>query len=303
MLERLSVVVGAARVWYIEREASGDGAKAPILLLHGLIATAAMFEALIAELPTDRRVVALDLPGTGERDVSFEGLARVVRDLCGEIGLVRPVILGHSHGGAIALRVAASFRDFPEALILLSPAHPFMKRDRLLVRFFMSPPGRMFARAMPLFPRFMQEFAFRRMLGPVGRKRGVNFEAYRKRLCERGVVSLVLRMVENWTSDMRVLGDDLQREIIRTPALFLWGDCDRVVPLSTAPELQRHIRMWEQSTLRDVGHLSNEEAPEKCGSLIRTWLIRLETHPKYLRIDESMAAGETVRARPERIDG
>jgi pimeloyl-ACP methyl ester carboxylesterase len=290
MLERLSVVVDGMTVSYIEREASGDGAKAPIILLHGLIATAATFESLIAQLPADRRVIALDLPGAmidgSECDVSFEGLARAVHDLCGELGVVRPVILGHSHGGAIALRIAASFREFAAALILLDPAHPFMKRDRFLVRFFTSAPGRMFARAMPSFPRPMQRFAFRRMLGPAGRKRGVNFEAYRARLCETGVVALVLRMIDSWSGDMKALGNDVQREIIRTPAALLWGDHDRVVPLSTAPELQRHIRMWEQFTLPGVGHLSNEEAPEKCGSLIRTWLIWFETHPKYLRTDE-----------------
>ena len=55
------VVVRGVRLAYIEREAVGGQNASPILLLHALLATAETLTELIAGLPPDRRIVAIDL--------------------------------------------------------------------------------------------------------------------------------------------------------------------------------------------------------------------------------------------------
>jgi magnesium chelatase accessory protein len=279
MLKHSTVVVDGISISYLEREPAAGTQQTPLLLLHGLIATADTFAALIAQLPVDRRIVALNLPGTSltgresDRDLSFAGFANLVRGAAAELGLHRPIVLGHSHGGAIALQMAATDPDFAAALILLSPAHPYLYRERPLVAFYCSPPGRAFAYLLPWLPQRLQIFGFRRMLGPAARKGSVDFTPYRQRLRAPHAVEQVLLQLRTWTSDMDRLDNDLQKQALEMPVLFLWGDHDPVVPLTTGPALQRHMTQWQEFTLPGVGHLANEEAPEKCGSLIRTWLI------------------------------
>jgi pimeloyl-ACP methyl ester carboxylesterase len=123
----------------------------------------------------------------------------------------------------------------------------------------------------------MQGLGFRRLMGPKGRKANVDFRAYRSSLEDPETVSLVLRLIKTWTADMDALGRRMISKPIATPTVFLWGDCDPVVPIATAAALQRHMTRWEMFTLGDVGHLPNDEAPKECGRLIRTWLIWLDT--------------------------
>ncbi|HEY5330520.1 MAG TPA: alpha/beta hydrolase [Acidobacteriaceae bacterium] len=280
MIERQSVVVDGIRLSYVERDAVGVEEKAPLLLLHGLIASAETFAALVRELPVDRRIIALNLPGTelaGPSDLSLRGLAKLVVAFAAVVGLERPIVLGHSHGGAIALQIGASFSGAVGGLILLCPAHPFLHRERPLIWFYNSWIGGMVARSFRLFPQWCQGLGFRRLMGPKGRKVDVDFKPYRASLAEPATVESVLRLIKTWNADMDALGREIEAEPIRLPVLFLWGDSDPVVPIGTAAALQKHMTRWEQFTLRGVGHLPNDEAAGECGKIIRTWLIWLDT--------------------------
>ena len=232
-LTRSSVTVAGLSLSFLDRP--GDDTKAAIVLLHGLIAEAEVFRKLIAELPIDRRIVALDLPGAGysERpltaDVGFAGVAALVEEAIRTLGLHRPIVLGHSHGGAIALQLAVSHPDSIGALILMCPAHPFSQHEDKLIRFWLSPVGRRFARIVPRLPRRLHLFAFRRMPGSRSSMGYADLEPYLHTLTFPGSVPHILRLLESWRQDMKILGAALQKRSIDAPALFLWGDRDIVV--------------------------------------------------------------------------
>jgi pimeloyl-ACP methyl ester carboxylesterase len=83
--------------------------------------------------------VALDLRGHGESDKPDEdyGIPTFVDDvawLIGELNLDKPVVVGHSMGGTIALNLARRHPDLLKAVILVdSPIHPFPEATRGLV--------------------------------------------------------------------------------------------------------------------------------------------------------------------------
>ena len=268
-----------------------------MLLLHGLVAGADSFRRLGNELPEDRRVVALDLPGGGysdrpcEGDVSFRGTAEIVAETLAALGLERPVIVGHSYGGAIALELAAWRPELLDAMILIAPAHPYSQREDPLVRFYLSRPGRWFANLLPRIPKRLMLETFRRMPGDRGNVSYEQIEPYLQTLRYPGTIAYVLRMLESWKSDMECLGNALRERRTEIPAFLLWGELDPVVPASTGAELMRHLGPGEQATLRGVGHLPNDERPEECGSLIRTWLIRRETHAIYAQASRTKQVG------------
>lgn len=72
------------------------------------------------------RVVGVDLPGFGESSVSHHTLevaafADDVAWLCGHLGISKPIIVGHSLTGAVAIEVGARHQSLPAAVIALDP--------------------------------------------------------------------------------------------------------------------------------------------------------------------------------------
>ncbi len=264
-----------------------------MLLLHGLVAGADCFRRLGDELPEDRRVVALDLPGGGysdrpcEGDASFRGTAELVAEVITALGMERPVVLGHSYGGAIALEVATWRPELLGAMILIAPAHPFSQREDPLVRFYLSKPGRWFARMLPRVPRWLMLETFRRMPGDRGNVSYEQIEPYLQTLRHPGTIGYVLRMLKSWNEDMRRLAEALRAKKPAVPTFLLWGELDPIVPASTGAELMEHLGACEQATMPGVGHLPNDERPEECGSLIRIWLVSHEQVGKYAEAERT----------------
>jgi len=283
--QRKDLTLCGIRVSILDRPAA-TSEKPAILLLHGLVAEGATFRKLIEALPPDRRLIAVDLPGAGysERplhaDVSFAGMANVIQAAISTLGLHQPILLGHSHGGAVALRLAATHHALLSGLILLCPAHPFSRYEYKLVRFYLSSAGRLFARCLPLIPRPIMLFIFKNMPGGVSRA-SFNFddlEPYLHTLRAPGTVPHLLRLLSTWQSDMYLLGGDLQSTPLTTPTLLLWGTRDLIVPLKTASRLAGHIARAKLIPLPGAGHLPNEEYPQECAAAITTWLAEAELH-------------------------
>jgi pimeloyl-ACP methyl ester carboxylesterase len=78
-------------------------------------------------LARDHRVIAIDLPGYGKSSkdnhtYSMRFFAQAVRAVIQELGATRPILVGHSMGGQIAMTYALTYPGEVEALVLSSPA-------------------------------------------------------------------------------------------------------------------------------------------------------------------------------------
>ncbi len=130
---------------YLEWPA-GDEKEPAILLIHGLSSNALIWKRL-APLLAGRRVVALDQRSHGRSDSPATGygneqLAADVAFAISELGLVRPVVAGHSWGALIALELAATWPDLVGGLAVvdgpIAPMSMFMTWDEAATR--MQPP-------------------------------------------------------------------------------------------------------------------------------------------------------------------
>jgi pimeloyl-ACP methyl ester carboxylesterase len=77
-------------------------------------------------LPSSWRTVAVDLPGNGKSGkpdmaYSIPGFVDFLSAFCGQIGLSRFALVGHSLGGQIAVHFTHRFPETVERLILLDP--------------------------------------------------------------------------------------------------------------------------------------------------------------------------------------
>lgn len=117
------VDVPGARLHMIER---GQGPA--ILLIHGLGGQCGHYTYGVTDrLAVDHLVVAVDRPGSGysTRDegasASLPAQAAMMAALIDKLQLDRPLVVGHSLGGAIALALATDFPEKVRALALVAP--------------------------------------------------------------------------------------------------------------------------------------------------------------------------------------
>jgi pimeloyl-ACP methyl ester carboxylesterase len=102
---------------------TGDGSP-PVLLIHGMSCNRTHWDAQRGYLSPDHRVVAYDQRGHGESSLAKDGAYGVLsfvddaRRLCAHLGLVRPIVVGHSLGGVTAIALAAE-PGFASALVLV----------------------------------------------------------------------------------------------------------------------------------------------------------------------------------------
>jgi pimeloyl-ACP methyl ester carboxylesterase len=85
------------------------------------------FHEQLEHFSADHRCVSLDLRGHGASDkprqaYTMGGYADDVAWVIGRLGLDRPVVVGHSMGGAVALQLVADHPGTVRALVLADPA-------------------------------------------------------------------------------------------------------------------------------------------------------------------------------------
>jgi pimeloyl-ACP methyl ester carboxylesterase len=135
----MPIVTRDGRPLFYREEGSGGP---PILLVHGWCCDHTYMAPQIDHLASAHRVIAPDLSGHGRSDPSRQvytmaGFADELAWLASHLGLNRPVVIGHSMGGGIALELAARHPDVPAAIAMLDstivvPAERHARMEALL---------------------------------------------------------------------------------------------------------------------------------------------------------------------------
>lgn len=104
---------------HIEPATPGNGCAIPVAALHGSAASSRQWGRLAAHLGSDIRFIAPDLPvhdGCASVQARADNVAALLQ-ACG-----RPVhLVGHSAGGAVAVKIALSRPDLVASLTLIEP--------------------------------------------------------------------------------------------------------------------------------------------------------------------------------------
>jgi pimeloyl-ACP methyl ester carboxylesterase len=114
------IEVDGARLHYLDR-----GTGPVVVLVHGLGGNLRNFYGVVDKLAAACRVVAVDRPGCGYSTVSgghptLSAQATIIARFLRRLDLDRPLLVGHSLGGALALALALDHPDCVRALVLIS---------------------------------------------------------------------------------------------------------------------------------------------------------------------------------------
>jgi pimeloyl-ACP methyl ester carboxylesterase len=254
--------VDGARMHYLK---VGNGPD--LILVHGLLGSAACWEPCFEQLAAQSTVYAVDALGMGGSDrvegldVSLEATAGRLVSLMDAVGVERADLIGTSHGGAVVLMLAALYPERVRSMILHAPANPFSDIADPLIRFYRTALGRWFAHQVTEVPAQLQTLALGRMYGDARRLREGAAERYVGPLRVPGTVDYVLDILGRWFEDMQALREALTR-VREVPTQLLWGDRDRAVSMASAEPLADCFDAASLVLLPGAGHLPFEEVPQ-----------------------------------------
>ncbi|TRD22877.1 alpha/beta fold hydrolase BchO [Palleronia caenipelagi] len=253
--------------WHVQ--VMGEGPD--LLLLHGTGATTHSWRDVLPLLAKHYRVIAPDLPGHGFTKLgrhnrsSMEAMAEDCWTLCDELDVAPHAIIGHSAGGAVALRMA-QIRQGPATVIGINAA----------LGDFDGPAGFLFpmmAKALSMTPFVSLAFSqLTTRTGGVARLldgTGSTIDARGRKLYARTVASAAhvegaLLMMAQWST--RAAREGLPG--LKIPVTFLAAENDRTVPAKVSRHAATQAPNGCYISMGRLGHLAHEEDPNLAVRLI-----------------------------------
>ena len=104
------------------------GAGGPVVLIHGNPGSYRDWTRLFGPLAVYHKAIAFDRPGHGQSqrpkhgDTTVEVQARLLHDALKQLDVERPIVVGHSWGGALALVYAINYPKEVAGVVLVAPA-------------------------------------------------------------------------------------------------------------------------------------------------------------------------------------
>jgi pimeloyl-ACP methyl ester carboxylesterase len=104
------------------------GAGRPVVLIHGNPGSAQDWTRVFGPVGANHKAIAFDRPGHGysqrpkHGDATVEVQARLLHDALKQLNVERPIVVGHSWGGALALVYALNYPKEVAGVVLVAPA-------------------------------------------------------------------------------------------------------------------------------------------------------------------------------------
>lgn len=244
----------------------------PVICIHGLGGDYTHFEHMTPMLADGYRVIGLDLPGCGgsckpDSRLSLATHARAVVELMRALGLTQATLVGHSAGGQVCAEVARLSPDRVSHLVLVNSAG--MRSYPALMRW---------GAAWGSHPQIL-----RRILGSTGSKilsRVFANENEHTAHFRRGALN---RPREPLLTDLCKVFHDMMPDLMRPtvaghaadfnmPALIIWGDRDRLVPLRAVRKVASRFPRGRLEVIEGCGHMPIIEQPRRTAELIKSFL-------------------------------
>jgi pimeloyl-ACP methyl ester carboxylesterase len=229
-----------------------------VLLLHGWGDSQQSLEALFDDLSGSCQVLSLDLPGFGATQApkqvwNLDDYARFVAKVLEKLKLGKPyAIIGHSNGGALAIRGLSQGILGADKLVLIA-ASGIRTGNQLkrLVLMIVAKTGNLATIWMP--------------------------ERYRRALRKSlyGSVGSDMLVAPHLTETFKkTVRQDVQADAsaLKLPVLLIYGSADEAVPLSDGRKYGRLIQDAHLEVIDGAGHFLHQQQAQKVNRLVGEFL-------------------------------
>jgi len=253
-----------------------------MLLVHGTAASTHSWRTLLPMLAQRWTVVAMDLPShaftsaPSSRDLSLEGMSRLIDQLLQALNVRPDYAVGHSAGVAILARMCLNGSIAPKSLVSLNGALlPFEGVPNVL---FPALAGILFSNPLTAFvvsssasPHRVEKLL--RETGSVVDAEGLKL--YARLFANPRHISGALGMMANW----QLAGMEAALAHLKPKLLLAAGANDRSIPPQQARHLASVVPNAQFALMNGLGHLAHEEAASVAQSLIEEFITRTATCP------------------------
>jgi pimeloyl-ACP methyl ester carboxylesterase len=274
----------------------GSGEREPVVLVHGLGGQWQNWLENIPRLAQERRVLALDLPGSGltpepaDGEISISGYGRCVDSFCDRLGLGQVALVGNSMGGYVAAETTIQFPERVSRLTLVSAAGissadtfraPILTFGRIATALATNTAARHRRLAARPITRHMSLALVARY--PRLLKADLAYEGFYKGAGKAGFDDALRASLDY---DFR---DRLPE--VKVPTLIVWGEKDSIIPVRDADEFERLIEDSRKIVMKDTGHIPMAERPNVFNDLLLEFLAETgRAEDKEAAEGESQAA-------------
>ena len=251
------MVLDGLKVHYEQR---GQGPC--VILLHGWGANLTLFSAIAQALSAAYTVVSVDFPGCGGTDEppmpwGMDDYVRFTSEFISTFDADQVILLGHSHGGRVAIRLAtdAGLPFTVDKMILVDSAGILPKRSwkyHVRVRFYKAGKAVLaWAPVAKLFPTALN--SFQQLMGST----------------DYAAASPVMR-----ASLVKVINENLEPLLpeITAETLLIWGESDTDTPLSDGRLMESLIPGSGLVVLTGAGHYSFIEQAHTFRKVVESFL-------------------------------
>ena len=274
--------VHAARLRWHTQQFDAVPSNAPsALLIHGTGASTHSWRGLAPLLAAHFNVLSIDLPGhaftdmpasgVGSAQLSLGGMSSGLGELLTSLSYAPDLVVGHSAGAAIALRMCLDQLIAPRLVVSINGA--LLPLGGLAGQVF-SPVAKLMA-AVPFVPQLFSWRAadpavLQKLIGSTGSTLdAAGIALYGQLVRNPGHAAGALAMMANW--DLPQLVQDLPR--LKAPLALIIGEQDKTVSPRQAARL---LAQWPAtsapsprlSTLPGLGHLAHEERPDLVAAIV-----------------------------------
>lgn len=253
----MEMMLGSRRISYIDQ-----GFGAPVLLLHGWGAPAALYRLIIDQLSAQYRVIAPDLPGFGgsdEPDTAWcvDDYVDFALDFVRALGIDRATLIGHSFGGRMIIKLLNRKNSgfTADRVILIDAAgirpkrtlgYHVRVRSYKLAKWFL---GTKLVRS--LYPDALKDL-----------QKNAGSSDYRN-------ASPIMRQTM-----VRCINEDLTDLLggVYPPTLLIWGENDTDTPLSDGQLMEKKIPDAGLVVLSGAGHFSFSEQWGVCSRVLDSFM-------------------------------
>jgi abhydrolase domain-containing protein 6 len=257
---RLQVNCSTASISYRVRLDSGSAT--PVLFIHGLGTSSSSWIRILPSLRCSRSLYCLDLPGFGlsrfTDPYAIPTIPRLDEALDSFIHAIFPsrfIVVGHSLGGWLALRLALHAPELIERLVVINPAgirYPgYEEQAKLFAVHTRADVKRLLETMWLRYP-----FKFRFLLRPI-------LDEMRKRKIPEFLATV---------TESDFINDQLSS--LTVPTDIVWGIDDRLILAPALHILQNAIPSSRTSLINHCGHIPQLERPRELHEVLSFLLDR-----------------------------
>ena len=254
-------------------------ADAPsIILLHGSNASLHTWDEWTQRMKDKYRIIRFDQPGHGltgphpKDDYSVAAFADAVDRVAANRGLGRFTLGGNSMGGGIAYEYAKTHPEKLAGLILVdSGGQPEAKPTALPIGFRIMQWPVINELATIITPRSIIDQSLRSSVSKGSYIDDAEVDLYWELLRRSGNREATIKRFGHRSAQPK---DAFDPKPLATPALILWGEEDRLIPVSSAAWFAKRFPDSRTHIYKGIGHIPMQELPDESARDVIEWMAR-----------------------------